>query len=976
MKYTTPRHIISYVVMGLIILIVIAADIAAGLFAGTITRFLYGDGAGFGEGGEQALAESDALAEEIAEEGIVMLRNEDNTLPLDESVTALNVFGWGATDGGFVVSGSGSGEASDQKTTRLIGALEKGGFEVNQDIIDMMEAYQDGRSGSSLNSSESEFYRLYEPSAADYAPLMSDALAFSDTAIIVISRLGGEGRDLPTRQYKKDADTDETRTYLEISTEEEALIELVTAQGFENVILLLDTCNVMQLDFVETYDIDAVLSLGALGQSGTKAIPSILKGDVNPSGRTVDTWPYDLTSDPSFVNAGSQGVTGYSGADNNYIDYSEDIYVGYKYYETAAKEGYIDYDSTVQYPFGYGLSYTEFSYEVQSIEPEAGSTLEADDTITVEVLVTNKGERDGSVSLQMYYSAPYTPGGIEKASFNLAAFDKTTVPLKHGESELLTFTFDVYDMASYDAYDRNGNDFAGWEVESGDYTISLRTDAHTLAGCANDEISYYVEEVDDTGTGIMYENDPVTGNKVENRFTGDTAYAGVAIDGSDTGADITYLSRENFGATFPAAKKGSRSKGFTVASSWYDGEQEFDSVPTYNADNGLLLSENGEMNDELVMKLGSDYEADEWDELLDQLSQDDTMRLVVAGGYMTAGISSIGKVRCIDYDGPSGINNNNSSTVSAGWTAFPGETVIASTWNTNMAYMFGLAVGNEGAESGVSGWYAPAVNIHRSAFGGRNYEYYSEDPVLSGIMGAETTTGALTNGMYCYVKHLAVNETETDRGGLYTWLTEQALREIYLKPFEIVVKDGHANAMMSSFNNIGAIWAGGCKAMLTDILRDEWGFRGSIVTDYADGTSTGWMSIDQGIRAGNDLWLHGRWDGNGTPTGTNAGYYYGNINFNDATTAHYMRNSAKNVLYTYCNAYYLGNTLETDDSRFEANVGLREADDVFPAWIFAIVAIDIAGIGGVGVWLYFLVIRHVLADKKKAAGATTEVNNE
>ncbi len=971
MKYTTPRHIISYVVMGLIILIVIAADIAAGLFAGTITRFLYGDGAGFGEGGEQALAESDALAEEIAEEGIVMLRNENDTLPLGKDVTKLNVFGWGATDGGFVVSGSGSGEASDEKTTRLIKALTDADYEVNTDIIKMMEDYQSGRSGSSLNSSESEFYRLYEPSVNDYAPLMGDAVAFSDTAIIVISRLGGEGRDLPIRQYKKGLDTDETRTYLEISTEEEALIELVCAQGFENVILLLDTCNMMQLDFVETYDIDAVLSLGALGQSGTKAIPSILKGEVNPSGRTVDTWPYDITSEPSYVNAGSQGVTGYTDS-GKYIDYAESIYVGYKYWETAAEEGYIDYDNAVQYPFGFGLSYTDFSYEVQSIEPEAGSSLSADDTITVKVLVTNEGDVAGSVSMQMYYSAPYTPGGMEKASVNLAAFDKTTVPLEPDKSEVLTFTFDVYDMASYDCYDANKNGFAGWEVESGEYTISLRTDSHTLAGCENDEISYYVEETDDLGTGILFENDPETGNKVENRFTGDAAYGGVALDGSDSNANITYLSRENFGATFPSAKKSARSKGFTVAASWYDGQSEFDSAPTYNATNGLMLAEGGQMNDELVMKLGEDYDAEEWDDLLDQLSQDDTMRLVVAGGYMTAGISSIGKVRCIDYDGPSGINNNNSSTVSAGWTAFPGETVIASTWNTNLAYMFGLAVGNEGAESGVSGWYAPAVNIHRNAFDGRNYEYYSEDPVLSGIMGAETTTGALTNGMYCYVKHLAVNETETDRGGLYTWLTEQAMREIYLKPFEIVVKDGHANAMMSSFNNIGAIWAGGCKALLTDILRTEWGFAGSVITDYADGTSTGWMSIDQGIRAGNDIWLHGRWDGNGTPGG-NYGYYY-DINFGNATTANYMRQAAKNVLFTYCNAYYLGNTLETDDSRFEADVSLREADDVFPAWIFAIVAIDIAGIGGVGVWLWFLVIRHVIADKKAAAGEGGKLN--
>ena len=968
-KYGTVRHIVSYVVMGLIVLIVIAADIAAGMFGDVITRYLYGQGAGFGAEGQQALADSDELAEEIAEEGIVLLRNENNTLPLSSDVKKLNVFGWGATDGGFVVSGSGSGEASDEKTTRLVRALTDGGFEVNQEIINMMENYQDGRAGSSLNSDASLFYRLYEPSKANYQAVMGSALNFSDTALIVISRLGGEGRDLPTVQYKKDGGgyvTDKDRTYLEISSEEEDMIDLVTSAGFENVILLLDTCNVMELGFVEDYDIDAVLSLGALGQSGTKAIPSILKGEVNPSGKTVDTWPYDLASDPAYVNAGSQGVTNYVNG-GKYIDYSEGIYVGYRYYEMAAEENFINYDATVQYPFGYGLSYSDFTWEVQSIKPEPGSTLKADDKIEVQVYVTNNSAIEGSDVVELYYSAPYTPGGIEKASINLAAFDKTTVPIKQGENngELLTLSFDVYDMASYDAYDKNGNGFSGWEVEPGIYTISLRTDAHTVADCENATFTYIVEESNSSGSGIMYKNDPSTDNPVQNRFTGDSAYAGVSIDGVDSGAAITYLSRADFDGTFPKVKARARSKGFSVSSSWYDTAEEFDSVPEYGISGDLMLSDGQTMNHELVMKLGGDYGADEWNMLLDQLSEEDLMHLVLAGGYMTAGVSSIGKPYCIDYDGPSGINNNNSSTVSAGWTAFPGETVIASTWNTNLAYMFGLAVGNEGAESKVSGWYAPAVNIHRNAFDGRNYEYYSEDPVLSGIMGAETTTGALTNGMYCYVKHLVVNETETDRGGLYTWLTEQTLREIYLRPFEIVVKDGHANAMMSSFNSLGAIWTGGNKALLTDILRNEWGFRGSVITDYADGTSSGWMNVDQGIRAGNDLWLHGRWNGGGIPGG-NVGYYYGNINFDSPTTAHYMRNSAKNVLYTYCNAYYLGNTLETDDDRFSANIGLRTVDDIFPAWVFAIVAIDIVGVGGVGVWLYFLVIRHVLADKRKS----------
>lgn len=960
----SKKHILSFIGMALIILVVIAANVVAGYFSPVITTYFYGKGTNFGEGGEVALAASDALAEEIAEEGIVLLRNEDDALPLPSSVKKVNVFGWGATDGGFVVSGSGSGEASDERTTRLIDALNQGGLEVNMDIINMCVGYQNGRAGSSLSSDASLFYRLYEPSRADYQVLMGNALAYSDTALIVISRLGGEGRDLPTVQYKKSGSgyvTDTARTYLEISQEEQDMIELVTGAGFERVILLLDTCNVMELGFVEDYDIDAVLSLGALGQSGTKAIPSILKGEVNPSGKTVDTWVYDLSSDPSYVNAGSAGVTTYSGS-GKYIDYCEGIYVGYRYYETAAEAGFISYPEVVQYPFGYGLSYSDFTWEVQSISPAPGSVLSADDTITVEVYVVNNSDTEGMDTVELYYSAPFN-GGIEKASVNLAAFDKTTLPLKKGyaNGELLTLTFDVYDMASYDAYDANGNGFAGYEVEAGTYTISLRTDAHTLADCEQAEFTYIVEESDSLGSGLLFDTDPVTGEPVVNRFTGSDAYAGIAIDGVDSSANITYLSRADFAGTFPYEKAKARAKGFTKAASWYENTTITNQKPTMNASNGLYLSDGSEMNHELVMELGADYDDEKWDELLDQLSFSEMEALVLQGGYMTAKVDSIGKPACVDYDGPSGINNNNSSTADGGWTAFPGETVIASSWNTNIAYMFGLAVGNEAAASNVSGWYAPAVNIHRSAFDGRNYEYYSEDPLISGVMGAETTTGALTNGLYCYVKHFVVNETETDRGGLYTWLTEQTLREIYLKPFEIVVKEGHASAMMSSFNNLGAIWTGGNEALLTDILRTEWGFDGSVVTDYADGTSSGWMSVNQGMRAGNDLWLHGAW-----PYG-----YYDNIDGNNATSLYLVRRSAKNVLYTYCNAYYLGNTLETDDERFEAQIGLRVTDDVFPAWVFILVGLDAVTLAGIGVWLYFLVFRQKTA-AKKAADTVTE----
>lgn len=947
------KNKLPFILMAVILLIVIVANVLAGIFSFVITNYLLGWNVTFDSNFYKTIEESDALCEEIAGEGMVLLQNDNGTLPLDGAGN-INVFGWGATDAGFVMSGSGSGNSVGTQTTTLLQSLKMAGFVVNQQIIDACEQFQNKREGSSLGSSEDIFYRIYELPADDYYNLLDYALEFSDTALIVISRLGGEGRDLPFVQHKKTAKgniTDTSRTYLQLTTEEEDMINLVSSAGFKNVILVLNTCNVMELGFIEYYpDIDTVLSIGALGNNGAKAVGKLLKGEILPSGKTVDTYPYEHKSNPSYVNAGSKGVTSYTDS-GKYIDYVEDIYVGYKYYETAAYEEYIDYDNTVQYPFGYGLTYTTFRWEVIETVPENNSSLTKGQSISVKVRVTNVGQTDGQDVVQLYYTAPYTTGEVEKAYVNLCAFAKTEL-LKPQQSQDVTLTIDLFDMASYDCYDKNQNGSACYELDAGEYQIKLQTDSHTVKNC-NDAITTYLIEND-----IIYDTDPVTNEKVENRFTGATAYAGVSIDGKNSNANIVYLSRADFESTFPKTKATARSRGFNVSASWYDKSFTVDtSVPKQDVNSNLSLTvtQNGktEINDTLVQSLGSDYDNTLWDTLVSQMSVTEMKQLVEEGGYKTAKIDSIGKPLCFDFDGPSGLNTNNSSVATTSWTTFPSETTIASSWNGWISYVFGLAVGKEASSSTVSGWYAPAVNIHRSPFGGRNYEYYSEDSYLTGVMGTETVRGAMTNGLYCYVKHFIANETETDRGGLYTWLTEQALREIYLKPFETCVKDGKANALMTSFNNLGAIWTGGNKALMTDVLRTEWGFKGSAVTDYADGTSEGWMNYNQGLRAGNDLWLSGVY-----PHGI-----YMDIATSSNTDIYYLRKACKNILYTYCNTYYYAQNTAIDTDRFLAEVGYKGAQEQFPYWLFGLVTIDLAVIGGLVVWTIKLKKKNKTKDK-------------
>ena len=832
----------------------------------------------------EALENGKKVAEQIESEGCVLLKNDDSVLPLDESVKKVNVFGWSSTQ--WLGGGSGSGRVVSVDTD-LLDALKNAGIEYNEELTKMYQDFQstrpyaDNMSGT-LNSWPEQSCRLYEPDIAntDYysEELLANAAAYSDTAIVVFSRFAGESNDCPQVQYKQtekegEIVTDDTRTYLDLSTEEESLLKYV-GENYDKVIVLLNTGNVMTLGLIETIPgIDACLMTGLSGQDAANAIPDLLWGKVNPSGRTADTWAYDFKTAASYANSAAGGVGSYENAEglypmdgtNNgnlgepfaydqvsYVDYVEGIYVGYKWYETADAESYWDdvsneygtgYEGVVQYPFGYGLSYTQFDWEIVSA-PQEGTVLGASDNLTVTVNVTNIGDTAGKDVVELYYTAPYEAGGIEKSAVELAAFGKTDL-LEPGESEEVTLTFAVEDMASYDFSDANENGFSGYELDEGVYTLSVRKDAHTVADIDGAQISVNIAD------NIQYPTDSVTGAEVSNKFTGESAIDGVGIDGSDSEQNIVYMTRADFEGTFPSENTDSRqfpekARALNLFTEELANEAGSDDATiTTGEDNGLKIEENGELT-ELGYQLGADYNAPEWEDLLNQLTIDEMENLFLHAYVKTAELDSVGKSTVREVDGPSQVGSFNQSPTGTG---FPNAGTVAQTWNADLAEGMGHAVGMEAGRLGYSGLYAPSVNMHRSPFNGRNYEYYSEDSLLSGIMCGSVVSGCKDMGIYCYVKHFICNDGESGiyRDSVYTWMTEQTLRQIYLRPFQIIVEDYGATGMMSSYNRIGAVWTGGSEALLTGVLRDEWGFTGAVITDYSDHHQ--YMNGDQALLA-------------------------------------------------------------------------------------------------------------------------------
>ena len=837
---------------------------------------------GSGSISEETSAEATDLVEDIADEGIVLLKNEGRTLPL--TAGSLNVFGWASTNP--VYGGTGSGALNDAyHTVTLLEGLENAGFTLNTELSDFYTAYRADRPSIAMGTQD---WTLPEPPASTYTDeMMANAKAFSDTALVVIGRSGGEGADLPTdmaavidgswqdgttsyagsytNNSTEYADFEQGQHYLELSKTERDMLDLVCS-NFENVVVVYNGANTMELGFADEYtQIKSVLWCPGTGQSGFNALGSILAGTVNPSGKTADTFVYDLTATPtwnnfhafSYTNADEFAAAGFmiKSTTPHFINHNESIYVGYRFYETAAAEGVIDYATTVQYPFGYGLSYTSFSQTLSDL------TVDGEGNISLDVTVTNTGSVAGKDVVEVYYNPPYTNGGIEKSTANLIAFDKTEM-LEPGASETITITFKAEDMASYDA-DVN----KAYVLEAGDYIISINSDSHTVI----DSRTYNVPSTIVYGEG--------------NARSTDATVATNQFDFADGG--VTYLSRADGFANYAEATAAPASyemsdelKASFINNGNYDPNEynnADDVMPTTGASNGL----------QLVDMRGVDYDDAQWDTFLDQLTINDMDTLIALGGYQTAAVPSIGKVQTYDCDGPASINNNFTGVGSVG---FPSAVMIASTWNPDLASEFGRSIGKMADEMNTTGWYAPAMNNHRSAFAGRNFEYYSEDGVLSGKMAAKAIQGAEEFGVYAYMKHFALNDQEANRCDmLCTWADEQSIREIYLKPFEISVKEGGCDAVMSSFNYIGHKWAGACDELLNKVLRDEWGFVGMVLTDYFG--VYGYMDADQAIRNGTDFCLVNYDTATNHVTDTTS-----------ATGVQAMRQASKNILYTVVNS--------------------------------------------------------------------------
>ncbi len=937
---------------------------------------------------EEAKKAGDALNVNIAEEGFTLLLNE-SALPIATPSSTANkaaekpkvsVFGKNSVN--LVLGGSGSGGISGDAAATIYDGLEAGGFEVNPTLKAFYEDDKVSGKGRGANptlsdtSGSAPTLPIGETPVANYgSDVRGSFKEYDDAAIVVISRIGGESFDLPRFQDMTDGGI-EGNHYLQLNQNEYEMLDMVTAR-FDKVIVVLNTLTSFQCDFLEEYNnttntnrIDAVLWIGGPGTTGAKAIGDLLNGNVNPSGKTVDIYSKDFTQDPTWqnfgdnsqVNGGENGAaflqSGSDVAGQAMVAYEEGIYMGYRYYETRAfaemqKDPYSKwYEKNVVFPFGHGLSYTQFEQEITSVEGNIT------DGLTVKVTSKNVGEVVGKDVIQLYVNFPYTEGGIEKSHIQLVDFAKTK-SLAAGESQTATFKVSAYDLASYDYNDANGNGEKCYETEAGDYTFIAGKNSHE---------AYDFETVRLTES-LLFQNDPVTGNPVVNRYTSEgkeldfwsVDYRLADVDVTDsTGKNVTRkgMSRTQFDDTFPKTFTKEEREFLTDES----GVSEFDFLKDVSHNNPVIAEtaqKNGmpkmdpDSNALTIRQLrGVPYGDDAWQQLLDRLTFKEMKNLVNNGAFQTVAIESIDKNLTNDSDGPIGFVNfmPGISEHYKGNTTFACEIVIGSTWNKDLAYQMGKIVGENGLWGDVdgnglpySGWYAPAINLHRSPFSGRNFEYYSEDPVLSGKLAVNVVNGAAQKGVYTDLKHFALNDQETNRAGVSTYCTEQALRELYLKPFELAVK-GSDNAaevptavqdevqgfvgslgVMSSFNRIGARWTGGDYRLMTEILRGEWGFEGLVICDYK--TDNSFMHAKQMLYAGNDLIL-----------ASLENLMWTNPDENNVEDVMILRQAAHNILYTVANS----NSLNVKVTGYQTEW-----------WIIATYALDIVAALGIAVWGFF-----------------------
>lgn len=896
----------------------------------------------------EAFANAQEVNLKLAEEGFVLLKNENATLPLNKGAR-ISVFSKNSVNLSYGGSGSGGFDTSNNKN--LYESLNDAGFVTNPTLKRFYESSQSGpvrtANSSDLDNGDNQKIATAETPQSKYTDAVKNSYAdYSDAALVVINRIGGEGFDLPRYQGNSEGAVSADSHYLELDQNEIDLLTAVTDGTFKRVVVVFNTPSSFEATFLKDSayaafadKIDAAVWIGFTGSNGITALGEILNGDVNPSGRLVDTWAADFTKNPSFANFGTgclpDTTDKYDGGMYYSVDYEEGIYVGYRYYETRGEtDGEDWYNANVVYPFGYGLSYTTFDWTVGDA---SASEIELGTTITVPVTVKNTGSVAGKEVVQLYASAPYTLGGIEKAHKVLVGFAKTKL-LQPGESETVTVSFDPYSAASYDYRDANSNGFSGYELEAGEYTLYVSRNAH------ESEKAIALNLAADVQIGT----DPTTDSEVVNRYTDSEDF----LD-SDWQLDA-MLSRADWEGTWPTPQTAQQHAGTDrlyeeIRSEEHNNPTDFDSEeypwfgekPTLTL-RDLLPSAEAEGYEPVVS-----YDDERWEELMMGCDEEEMIALINNGAYHTLAMESVGLPATIHGDGPSGFTCFMSKEQVNGTCQYVSEPVMASTWNINLMNELGEAIGEEGTIGDkatgqpYSSIYAPGVNIHRSPFGGRCSEYFSEDPFISGMMGAAEVQGIQSRGVLPTVKHFVANEQETHRsiGGDLSWLSEQALREIYLKPFEYTVKLGETRGIMTSFNRIGTRWTGGDYRLLTEILRNEWGFNGLVICDF--NTIPQYMIPRMMFYAGGSLDL-----------ATQQSAMWTDCDSSDAGDAIVLMRAVKDVMYALVNS----NAMNAEVIGYNP-----------PIWQEYLHWINIGAFTLVGVWLVLAIVRTVRCNKRQKA---------
>lgn len=896
----------------------------------------------------EAFANAQEVNLKLAEEGFVLLKNENAALPMNKGAR-ISVFSKNSVNLSYGGSGSGGFDTSNNKD--LYESLNDAGFVTNPTLKRFYESSQSGpvrtANSSDLDNGDNQKIATAETPQNKYSDAVKNSYAdYSDAALVVITRIGGEGFDLPRYQGDSEGAVSPDSHYLELDQNEIDLLTAVTDGTFKRVVVVFNTPSSFEATFLKDSayaafadKIDAAVWIGFTGSNGITALGEILNGDVNPSGRLVDTWAADFTKNPSFVNFGTgclpDTTDKYDGGMYYSVDYEEGIYVGYRYYETRGEtDGEDWYNANVVYPFGYGLSYTTFDWTVGDA---SASEIELGTTITVPVTVKNTGSVAGKEVVQLYASAPYTLGGIEKAHKVLVGFAKTKL-LQPGESETVTVSFDPYSAASYDYRDANSNGFSGYELEAGEYTLYISRNAH------ESEKAIALNLAADVQIGT----DPTTDSEVVNRYTDSENF----LD-SDWQLD-TMLSRADWEGTWPTPQTAQQHAGTDrlyeeIRSEEHNNPTDFDSeeYPWFGEEptltlRDLLPSAEAEGYEPVVS-----YDDERWEELMMGCDEEEMIALINNGAYHTLAMESVGLPATIHGDGPSGFTCFMSKEQVNGTCQYVSEPVMASTWNINLMNELGEAIGEEGTIGDkatgqpYSSIYAPGVNIHRSPFGGRCSEYFSEDPFISGMMGAAEVQGIQSRGVLPTVKHFVANEQETHRsiGGDLSWLSEQALREIYLKPFEYTVKLGETRGIMTSFNRIGTRWTGGDYRLLTEILRNEWGFNGLVICDF--NTIPQYMIPRMMFYAGGSLDL-----------ATQQSAMWTDCDTSDAGDAIVLMRAVKDVMYALVNS----NAMNAEVIGYNP-----------PIWQEYLHWINIGAFTLVGVWLVLAIVRTVRCNKRQKA---------